>query len=136
MRAFARRAAYRADTSSALPWLLGIATHVGADQRRQEARQLRAYAALAAQTPNSDGGEPAVNVSLRRALADALVGLRAGDRDALLLLAWGDLSYAEIASALQIPIGTVRSRINRARQQLGDALAFVASRGETVTLPS
>jgi RNA polymerase sigma-70 factor (ECF subfamily) len=64
------------------------------------------------------------------------VGLRAGDRDALLLLAWGDLSYAEIASALQIPIGTVRSRINRARQQLGDALAFVASRGETVTLPS
>ena len=45
-----------------------------------------------------------------------------GDRDALLLLAWADLTYAEIAIALDIPIGTVRSRIHRARRRLRELL--------------
>jgi RNA polymerase sigma factor (sigma-70 family) len=46
------------------------------------------------------------------------------DRDALLLHVWGDLTYDEIAAALEIPIGTVRSRINRARRQLREILAL------------
>ena len=40
------------------------------------------------------------------------------DRDALLLHAWADLTYTEIALATGIPVGTVRSRIHRARTQL------------------
>jgi DNA-directed RNA polymerase specialized sigma24 family protein len=48
----------------------------------------------------------------------ALLTLPARDRETLLLYAWADLSYSEIAAALQIPIGTVRSRLNRARRTL------------------
>jgi RNA polymerase sigma factor (sigma-70 family) len=47
-----------------------------------------------------------------------VAGLPPGDREALLLFAWEELSYQEIAEALAIPIGTVRSRINRARVRL------------------
>jgi RNA polymerase sigma factor (sigma-70 family) len=47
----------------------------------------------------------------------------AADRDALLLLAWADLRYEEIALALEIPIGTVRSRIHRARKRLRELLS-------------
>jgi len=47
-----------------------------------------------------------------------LTDLARRDRDALLLHAWGELSYDEIAQALDVPVGTVRSRIHRARRQL------------------
>lgn len=40
------------------------------------------------------------------------------DREPLLLYAWGDLTYEEIAQAIDVPVGTVRSRIHRARQQV------------------
>jgi RNA polymerase sigma factor (sigma-70 family) len=51
-------------------------------------------------------------------LAAALRTVAAADRDALLLLAWAELTYAEIAHATGIPVGTVRSRIHNARTQL------------------
>jgi RNA polymerase sigma-70 factor (ECF subfamily) len=53
-----------------------------------------------------------------RPLAGALARLSAGDRHVLLLFAWADLGYQEIAEALDIPVGTVRSRLNRARRKL------------------
>ncbi|HWD69592.1 MAG TPA: sigma factor-like helix-turn-helix DNA-binding protein [Solirubrobacteraceae bacterium] len=46
----------------------------------------------------------------------------AADRDALLLLAWADLDYEQIGQALDVPLGTVRSRIHRARQRVRDHL--------------
>jgi len=58
----------------------------------------------------------------RRALAAALARLAPAERDVLLLIAWGELSYAEIAEALGIPVGTVRSRLNRARRKVREAL--------------
>lgn len=54
----------------------------------------------------------------------ALEALPPRERDALLLLAWADLSYDEIAEALHVPVGTVRSRIHRARQALRARLAL------------
>jgi RNA polymerase sigma-70 factor (ECF subfamily) len=57
-----------------------------------------------------------------RRLAAALAKLSTGDRHVLLLLAWADLSYEEIATALDIPIGTVRSRLHRARTTVRTAL--------------
>lgn len=107
------------------PWLLGIATNVISERRRAERRRLRALerlssrAAPAVRRDEQPGGEPALDPLLMRALG-ALTPI---DRDALLLLAWGELSYEEIATALVVPIGTVRSRIARARRHLADTLA-------------
>jgi RNA polymerase sigma factor (sigma-70 family) len=47
----------------------------------------------------------------------ALAALEPADRDVLLLFAWGQHSYEEIATVLEVPVGTVRSRLNRARGQ-------------------
>ena len=61
--------------------------------------------------------------SVHRVLARALAGLPDGDRDVVLLIAWEQLTYQETAEALGIPVGTVRSRLNRARARLRPALA-------------
>jgi RNA polymerase sigma-70 factor (ECF subfamily) len=71
---------------------------------------------------------------ISRALAPALARLDAGQRDVLLLVAWADLTYQEVAEALGIPVGTVRSRLNRARRKVRTALgadpAFVNDAAE------
>jgi RNA polymerase sigma-70 factor (ECF subfamily) len=61
--------------------------------------------------------------SLRPVLDEALTGLSDQDRDVLLLIAWEQLSYPEVARALGIPPGTVGSRLHRARAQVRAALA-------------
>lgn len=55
-------------------------------------------------------------------LAGALAALSPGDRHVLLLVTWADLGYQEVADALRIPLGTVRSRLNRARRKVREAL--------------
>jgi RNA polymerase sigma factor (sigma-70 family) len=60
--------------------------------------------------------------AVERELAAALTKLPRGDRDVLLLFAWADLAYDEIATALGIPLGTVRSRLHRARRKVREAL--------------
>jgi RNA polymerase sigma-70 factor (ECF subfamily) len=55
-------------------------------------------------------------------VAAAIEALPAGEREALLLFAWEDLSYQSVAEALELPIGTVRSRLNRARAHLRELL--------------
>jgi RNA polymerase sigma factor (sigma-70 family) len=55
-------------------------------------------------------------------LAAALADLHARDREVLLLVAWADLTYVEVSAALSIPVGTVRSRLNRARRLVQDRL--------------
>ena len=80
------------------------------------------------------GADPAESTArlaaqaLRGPLAAALAGLKARDRDVLLLFAWGQLSYEEIAAVLDVPVGTVRSRLNRARRQTRAALGPSPSR--------
>ncbi|WP_233492117.1 RNA polymerase sigma factor [Blastococcus sp. TF02A-30] len=125
--AFRRRGAYRAEHVEVRPWLLGIATNVVRGHERAERRRYRLLA-KAAGRPEEHGEDPADSAArldaeaLRGPLAAALAGLKARDRDALLLLAWGDLGYAEIAAVLDVPVGTVRSRLNRARRQTRAAL--------------
>ena len=102
-------------------WLFGIASNVIRHHRRAEVRRIRAYAAVERQAELP--GDPAESEILPRArLVEALVRLDVGDREALLLFAWADLSYEEIATALGIPLGTVRSRIHRARRVLRASL--------------
>ena len=120
VRAFRARAAYTPMHDSALPWLLGIASRVLSEQRRRERRRLQTLERLQRERPRVtvDAEETEVGAELIRALRR----LPASDRDTLLLVSWGELSYAEAATALGVPIGTVRSRIARARRRLGLAL--------------
>lgn len=122
VRAFERRPSYDTSVERALPWLFGIAVNLLAHHRRSEARQLRALATLAAAKPTANGDD-GPNADMTARLVAALEGLDDYDRDVVLLYAWGELSYEEIGHALAIPTGTVRSRLNRARRKLRDALA-------------
>jgi RNA polymerase sigma factor (sigma-70 family) len=119
--AFDRRRRYDGRYSDARPWLFGIATNLLRDHfrsARREEQKLTQSAALdtLAQTGDELGGLE--RQLLGPQLASALQGLPVGDRDALLLLAWADLDYEQIAQALDVPLGTVRSRIHRARQRV------------------
>lgn len=124
--AFRVRARYDLAHSNARPWLLGIATNLIRHHRRAEVRRLRAYERLEAErAAGIDEALVAARVDAaaeRPRIARALARIPDGDRDPLLLLAWADLTYAEIAIALNIPIGTVRSRIHRARRRLRELL--------------
>ncbi|TFV45992.1 RNA polymerase sigma factor [Blastococcus sp. TF02A-35] len=128
--AFRRRAAYRPDHVEVRPWLLGIATNLVHGHVRTEQRRYRALAREAARPVGqaADPGDSADRLdaeALRGPLAAALAKLKAHDRDALLLLAWGQLGYEEIAAVLDVPVGTVRSRLHRARRQTRAALGGV-----------
>jgi RNA polymerase sigma factor (sigma-70 family) len=125
--AFRRRSAYRAERVDVRPWLLGIATNLVHAHARTERRRYRALARSGAEPATSAGSDDANArvdaAALRGPLAAALAGLKERDRDVLLLFAWGQLGYDEIATVLDVPIGTVRSRLNRARRQTRAALA-------------
>lgn len=116
--AFAARERYDLTRPDALPWLLGIATNLIRRQHREEQRRLRLLAALGGERP-SDATAGAVDP----AVAAAMGRLHRRDRDVLLLFAIADLSYAEIAQALGIAEGTVRSRLHRARRILKEVMS-------------
>jgi RNA polymerase sigma-70 factor (ECF subfamily) len=126
--AFERRATYDCERPNARPWLYGIATRLLAHHHRSEARRLRATARLVALrergTDPTDQLLGAIDAAaLWPVVAEAVARLPEGERDVLFLYAWEDLSYQDIATALGLPIGTVRSRLNRARRtlrELGD----------------
>jgi RNA polymerase sigma-70 factor (ECF subfamily) len=121
--AFERRRSFRAQADSARPWLFGIATNLLRNQWRAEERALAAVGRLQwavatsprAGWPGEGPGDPGL-------LGAALAELDSDQRDVLLLHAWEGFSYEEIAEALGIPVGTVRSRLSRGRERLRAAL--------------
>lgn len=119
LRAFRRRAVYEPTYATALPWLMGIASRLIAEHRRYERRRLDALA-RAASVPSECGDTP--DAGLAPELVAAVRALSGSDRDTLLLVVWGELSYEEAALALGVAVGTVRSRVARARQQLAEAV--------------
>jgi RNA polymerase sigma-70 factor (ECF subfamily) len=124
--AFRQRDRYDPGRADARPWLYGIATHLIGRHRRAEIRLYRALARTGADpvtAPFTDRVDDRVSASrASRQLATALARLPAELRDTLLLAAWSNLSYEEIAAALGVPVGTVRSRLSRARGKLRQAL--------------
>ncbi len=119
VRAFRARQHYRPERESALPWLLAIANHVIADHARAERRRLKALQRLARIAPGTV--EPDAQ-AIAPDLVRQLRRLSRVDRDALLLVVWGELTYEETAAALGVPIGTVSSRIARARRKLAASI--------------
>jgi RNA polymerase sigma-70 factor (ECF subfamily) len=107
------------------PWLYGIAANLLRHHWRDERRMLRAYARSGVDPVLADDDEAVARIDARaerRALAAALAELRAGDREILLLHAWAELSDSEIADALSLPLGTVKSRMHRTRERLRNRL--------------
>jgi len=130
--AFENRSRFDLSIQDARPWLYGIATTLMKKTARQDAQAWKGMLADGLAGVNFDQIGAAENradaaADLRR-LEKALRKLAAGDREALLLYAWADLDYDGIAVALGVPVGTVRSRLNRVRRllrtaaQLGSAL--------------
>jgi RNA polymerase sigma factor (sigma-70 family) len=125
MEAFRRRRKPQLSNESALPWLLGGANNVV----RNANRSLRRYRTALDRIPvQADGASPEESTmdrlgaqeALARAL-EAISALSQGEQDAVLLVLWSEFTYADAATALGIPVGTVRSRLASARSKFKDS---------------
>ncbi|MEH1167078.1 RNA polymerase sigma factor [Micromonospora sp. CPCC 205539] len=123
LQAWRSRARVSDEGGSLRPWLLGIATNEARNHTRSNRRYRRAAAALRAAdfTVPDHADEVAGRLDdgdRVTAAIDALAGLRRPEREVLTLCLWEGLDYESAAQALGIPIGTVRSRLSRARTRL------------------
>lgn len=129
--AFEQRSRFRPLHESALPWLYGLGTNLMLKRWRSERREAQAFERLEATSRNGDGPEAhddRISATVARALLlAALAELPEGDRDVVVLVAWEELTYEEVATALDIPVGTVRSRLNRARTRLRELLPEIGN---------
>ncbi|HZU92661.1 MAG TPA: sigma-70 family RNA polymerase sigma factor [Microbacterium sp.] len=141
--AFRRRADFDPAAESAAPWLIGIASRLIRRHRAVEAKHWLSFAASTRREDHSSLGgleEAMSRVDAEREVATLktrIAALAPRDRETLLLYAWHGMSYEEISVALGVPVGTVRSRLNRVRKKLDSArraLAFEKKqqKGETV----
>ena len=127
MEAWRTRDRYDPDRGSVSAWLHGIAVNLMRHHWRAERRRLAAYARTVPDPdPVPTDGAVVDQVAAQQQWTDvaaAMAQLSGPDRDILTLACWQDLSYGEIAAALTLPIGTVRSRLHRARARLASAMA-------------
>lgn len=107
-----------------LPWLYGIATNVLRNRRRTERRYRAAIARVPEPSPEGDFSDESLERldderRMRQAL-DRLAQLPRGEQDVFVLCAWLGVNYEDAAFALDLPLGTIRSRLSRARQRLSE----------------
>src|SRR5262249_39471481 len=125
--AFRGRNGYAPGRGPVRAWLFGIATNLVRRHARDEERRYRALGRAAGHVEaTTELGEVAARLdaqALRGELAEALATLPGEERDVLLLWTYPQLAYAEIAAALDIPVGTVRSRLHRARARVRDRIS-------------
>jgi RNA polymerase sigma factor (sigma-70 family) len=122
LTAYEQRDRYDPGKGELLPWLYGICTNLLRRHHREELRRLRALSRLPRESAD---GPSADRVDAQRAVArvaGVLARLPRRQRDVLLLFAIAELEYAEIAAALQIPLGSVQSALHRARAKVRLAL--------------
>jgi len=128
LTAYERRDEYDPARSDVLPWLYGIAVNHLRRHRRDEVRAYRALARVGvdplfnaagvADGHEQRAGERADAAARSRTVAGVLATLPRRQRDVLLLVAFAELDYGEVAAALSIPVGSVRSALHRARHKL------------------
>lgn len=115
------------DPAAALGWLCAIARNVAQDRRRGWWRRDRAPLAALGPALEAAGGPPTPHETLAAGERDAAVrraiaGLGERQRVVLVLREVDGMTYEEIAEALGVPVGTVESRLHRARQALARRL--------------
>jgi RNA polymerase sigma factor (sigma-70 family) len=117
-----RRRSKRLPMGKELPWLYGIATNVVRNRRRAERRYAAALRRVPPPGPTASFEDDSdVRIDDERLMARALAlfaRLPRREQDVLALCAWSELSYEDAAVALDVPVGTVRSRLSRARTRL------------------
>ncbi len=131
LEAWRSRERLRPETDSLRPWLLGIATNVSRNTARSARRHQRALARMERSDTVPDFAEEVTgrlaDAEQLAAAKAALEGLRRTEREVFTLCVWGGLDYASAAEALGIPVGTVRSRLSRARAKLRDSVKHQAA---------
>jgi RNA polymerase sigma factor (sigma-70 family) len=114
-----------------LPWLYGIATNVVRNRRRSERRYAAALRRVPADRSMPDPADDTVlRIDDERQMKRLLAQLPRHEQDVLALCVWSELSYEDAASALGVPVGTVRSRLSRARTHLRELDAKTGHRQE------
>lgn len=123
LEAWRLRESVHPDGDSVLPWLLGIATNVLRNTRRAGRRHSAAMDRMRSETVPDFADEVVDRMRDAERLAAAVAALRRlkpAEREVFALCVWSGLDYAQAAEALGVPIGTVRSRLSRARTRLRD----------------
>ena len=121
LEAWRRRHEIRLERADAVPFLLGVATNVVRNSRRSQRRHRAALARLPRERVTgfaADVEERLDDERQMRRVLRALETLSRVEQDVLALCVWEGLTYEEAALALELPIGTVRSRLSRARAHL------------------
>ncbi|WP_327587717.1 RNA polymerase sigma factor [Nonomuraea sp. NBC_00507] len=136
LEAWRLRGKIDAEGGSLRPWLLGIATNVARNMRRAARRHDDALARLPRGEGVPDFAEEVVSriddAERLAAVRQAYGKLRRAEQDVFALCVWAGLDYAQAAEALGIPVGTVRSRLSRARKKLAGAGEPPPARGQVV----
>jgi RNA polymerase sigma factor (sigma-70 family) len=121
-QAFELRSRYDLERANAMPWLIGISLNIMRNEARRLFRQSAALARFAPTLlldrtvrPVDEEVEAKYNEAM---IACALERLPPLELEVLLLTTWEAMTYEEVSIALDIPVGTVRSRVHRARQHL------------------
>jgi RNA polymerase sigma factor (sigma-70 family) len=123
LEAFRRRSDVVVVEGKLLPWLYGIATNVLRNRRRAQWRHRHLLAQLAGERDRNAAPDLDARVGAAeqmRSVLDKLADLPRSQQDVVALCVWSGLSYDEAAAALGIPVGTVRSRLSRARASLAE----------------
>jgi RNA polymerase sigma factor (sigma-70 family) len=119
LEAFRRRRKLRLSNTSALPWLIGIANNVVRNADRSLRRYRSALHRIPVPANNASSEEDTISrLETQEALARSLQAISAltqGEKEVVLLVLWSELTYSDAAMALDIPVGTVRSRLASAR---------------------
>jgi RNA polymerase sigma-70 factor (ECF subfamily) len=118
---------FTAGIESVLPWLLGVSLNLVRNRRRSDRRATAAIAHLDAAANEADFSDEVVGrLTDERQMREVLAvfdRLPVREQEVLALCAWADLSYEDCALGLGVPIGTVRSRLSRARGHLRELIA-------------
>lgn len=133
LEAWRRRREVSLSGDSILPWLLAVSNNVVRNRDRSLRRHRRLLAKLPAAVVSPDPAEEAVSRvdderAMRRVL-EVFSRLLPDEQDVLALCVWAGLSYADAAVALGVPVGTVRSRLSRARDHLRRLAGLEANSG-------
>lgn len=122
-----RDVAFTSADGNVLPWLLGVATNVIRNRHRSERRASAALVRLGPARTEADFTDDVLGRLADETEMAAILRVvgRLGEREqeVLALCAWAGLSYEDCALAIGVPVGTVRSRLSRARAHLRELLA-------------